>query len=86
MWKPGTKAPSEVLKLDATAPLKKENAAKGPKPALSHKTLAMKVMPPLMQRKNQAALAKAEIEQEDWADVKEEGELTGYPHRAILLV
>ncbi|KAF0707867.1 hypothetical protein AaE_013438 [Aphanomyces astaci] len=79
MWKPGTKAPSPhapalPTKIDA-APLKKA-ASDGPKalkPALSHKTLAMK----FMQRKNQAALAKAEIQQDEWVDSNEGGEVTG---------
>ncbi|ETV91585.1 hypothetical protein, variant [Aphanomyces invadans] len=79
MWKPGTKAPpprGSVLpkKVDA-APVKMamDGAPKAPKPALSHKTLAMK----FMQRKNQAALTKAEVQQDEWADAKEDGESSG---------
>ncbi|CAK4140850.1 unnamed protein product [Aphanomyces euteiches] len=58
MWKPGSTAPP----VEKGAVAAKDDKKKA-KPLLSHKTLAMK----FMQRKNQAALAQQE-KQDEWPD------------------
>ncbi|KAF0710180.1 Aste57867_5631 [Aphanomyces stellatus] len=55
--------PPADKKKEATATKDKKDGPKAPKPALSHKTLAMK----FMQRKNQAALAQEQV-QDEWPD------------------